>query len=415
MTQIRVNELGIFEYYEEVLRDAESELQEIASEIQAVKVNLRFNMMTKSYTRICNSIDNTKQSVENCNTKIRNLETGAEEIRNKYYNTECRIYDFVQGENLNTIEVSSNVTNMPNLQHTAGGEGMGGRGNGPDDSEIISWWSKVASLFGKQVNSELIGVFSGGMGLLSSWLKLTEKEYTSYTDVLKDFTGSLKGVTGFTSGVLKLLGDKKAAGEVGILSSVLGTVKELIGACGLSVEEQLKNSGGLITSGASLGTTIYGFAHPKYFAAVQAFKGKAALYTEKVGNIAAISAGFTMITRGIGDVISFSKDGDFTLSEFGQVALDTGIHGADSLVSGLTLGLVDIDTDFAAHTFQNNTNAVSQWIHDTGLPVEAQVALAFVSSPAVAVASAAEIAADTLSNTVENVCGLFKWVGSFWS
>lgn len=412
MSQIKVKEFKCFDNYGSAMGDAEKELLSIAGEIHSVRGSLRSSMLMKSYGSICRALDHTRQSVENCEVKVSSLEKGIESIRDSYRSAELQINDLIQGEKLETVEAES--ASEGSIGEASGGGSMGGRDEDTDASDLVSWWSKLISLIGKMSDNELIGFFSGGLNVISGWLKLMGGDYDSYLDAMKDIVGSLKGIAGFASGTLKLLGSKGGASKAGLVSAILGSVKGLIGAAQGGLDEFLIHSDQLIGSAGPLGTAIYSLLHPEYFNAVEAFCGKSGVYAEKVADVAAVTSLFTMITRGAGDVIAFSKDGNFTWGEAGQTMMDTGIVGVDSLVSGLTFGLIDIDSDSALQTFNSNIDAMSQLISDTGLPVEAQVALGLIASPAVAAASVAEVAVDTIENTAENIAGFCKWVGSWF-
>ncbi len=406
MAQISVNGFSKFDNYETMMNSAEKELRSIAGEIYSVRKNLRSGMLMKSYTSICRSIDNTKQSVENCRTKVGNLRTGAEKIETLYRNAENQLFDAIKGKSL----ITEDVQNL----------GGGGSSFDSDDSDTqdlsdsMKWWSKLLKAAGKITDGDSFGTIGSGLALFSGVLTVLGTDYTTYLEFLEDYIGTVKDAAGFSSKLLKLFDYDKAGGRIGTGSSFLGIVKEWIEGIQKSPDEALKNAGGLIDSAGDFTTGLYSLIYPEYFKTLEASKGKTGVYLEKVGNVSAVCSLFTMASMAVGDVMSFTKDGDYTWDEFVDTAWDVSFAGADSLISGLTYGVIDIDADAAIDTFQSNSKNMSQWISDTGLPLSAQVALGVVTAPAGALVSAAEVVIDTLEDTVEKAANLVSWVGSWF-
>lgn len=117
------------------------------------------------------------------------------------------------------------------------------------------------------------------------------------------------------------------------------------------------------------------------------------------GKLAAVSAIFSMVTTAIGDILKAIENGDYTVDEYGNTCLRTGITGASSLASAFTFGLIDIDTDKAMTRFQDNITLGQDWIYSVTDDTAAQVVLSIPTAVIISAGSAVEVVADTLIDT----------------
>ena len=79
----------------------------------------------------------------------------------------------------------------------------------------------------------------------------------------------------------------------------------------------------------------------------------------------AFSSLFTMGTYAAGDIMERSKDGVYDLQDYSGTLLNTGITGMGSLASGLTGGLVKVDTKRSGYIFDYTIEKTQNWIKDT--------------------------------------------------
>lgn len=137
------------------------------------------------------------------------------------------------------------------------------------------------------------------------------------------------------------------------------------------------------------------------------------------GKCEAIGAIFSMGTTAIGDIGKACEDGVYTVDDYGNTCLRTGLSGASSLASAYTFGLIDIDTDKAVNTFQDNITLAQDAIYATTDNKAAQVGLGVVSVPVVTVISVVEVVVDTVIDTGTKLVnfgnGIYSGIMSWFS
>ena len=121
------------------------------------------------------------------------------------------------------------------------------------------------------------------------------------------------------------------------------------------------------------------------------------------GKCEAIGAIFSMGTTATGDIMKACEDGNYTVDEVGDTCLRTGLSGASSLASAYTFGLIDIDTDKAVNTFQDNITLAQDTIYAITDNKVLQVGSAVIAVPIVTVVSTLEVIGDTVIDTKEKV------------
>lgn len=150
----------------------------------------------------------------------------------------------------------------------------------------------------------------------------------------------------------------------------------------------LQNANDYIESTIDFGKEI-----GKYWGLVEKGLSNQLVLQKALTNITTIA---TMGTKLAGDVLAFSNDGIFDLQDFSTTCMDIGAYGGSSLVKGLTFGLLNIDPDGAIETYSSFATGWSDFLYDTGLPLELQYTGAIVGAPVVAAASTLQIVYDTL-------------------
>lgn len=265
---------------------------------------------------------------------------------------------------------------------TASGDGGAVGSRDGSDSEK-SWAAKLKEAIdtitgGHSLISDIFNTEGGkkgreGLGLISGLAgyvdKLDKFIHSKPGDVVENGLDWGKSFSSLTSKLYNWVDAKGMADGTGLISSFLGVVLEGTKASGRTISEQLKNSGGVITAGSKLAQSIWKLSDDgKYEAWLLKNATKKEQYLSKWGkkaDLAAISSLFNMATYSVGDVIERSKDGVYDLNDYGKTLLDTGITGMGSLTSGLTGGLVKVDTKRSGYIFDYTIEKTQDWIKDT--------------------------------------------------
>ena len=255
--------------------------------------------------------------------------------------------------NIYTKDKSSEIMEL--LETLVGATGL-------SDSENVEVLGELASLF-------LDGIKAGNpehnVTALDRMLNITNIEST-WAKVLEK--------------IFKLAKMKSEASAMGVIGSAMGIESELTKVPGRSLEEQLKNSGGLISLGASLAKNIYsltdsGKEMEKFTNGFIPSQKKRYLQIE-ANKFAALQAMFSMGTYATGDIIEKAKDGIYDIQDYGNTLLATGITGMSSLVSSYTRGVVKIDTDRSLQVFDMSIKETQDIINSTGAPTPVKVVMA---------------------------------------
>ena len=236
----------------------------------------------------------------------------------------------------------------------------------------ISWLLDVDELYEKALDGnvelkELIDLFGDGMGasgdvlsLIEKWMKM--KEHSLNTG----FLNNLKTLTKiFDLGI-----DEYKALVDGTYEGFLEHVDDIIGDIGA------------ITLGVGKAAGLVGKGLTNFLKAnelITVFKGMASFVTH----------------TGVGLADAYTDDGRIDWQEIADISLDAGTHGGCALLSGVTLGLVNVDADTAIDRFKQNsddvTNIVCNNVNSLGGQIVANIAL----SPLVFVGTTAELIMET--------------------
>lgn len=259
--------------------------------------------------------------------------------------------------------------------------------------EMYSDWLDAA---GKLTDKDEYGCAGSVLSFINATSETTQKLLKGEMD-METYLKFLKESLGLT-------GDLADNSSIGILSKIAGVFSaEYKAVKSGDVGTFLQESDGVIEAAGKLGIGI-GKQLELVESGVKGIKEANSVLTS-------VTTMATMGTHLVGDVIAYSKDGEMSAQDWADTSINTGVAGGTSLIKGLTFGLVDIDGDKAVSTYKNNTDAVSDYLSTSGLPLEAQCAAGVLASPAVFLVSTAEIAADTLGKTVNTVIGGFEAVG----
>ena len=214
----------------------------------------------------------------------------------------------------------------------------------------------TAYMDGKITEKEIAGVIKGGLNLVSKGFEL--KKAKMPTEIQEKF--------GVISSKLSL-----AAKMYGAYGEIIG-IKNAV-AEGEDVGESIDKT---ICAVTDLGVSSVEYVAPDLFSS---------------GTTAGIS---TIVVMGVHLGRSMDqgmKDGKWDAEDTVETTLDTGVEGGATLVKGCTLGLVDIDVDGAKSVYKKNSEAVSNYLSTTGLPLWAQCVGDVVASPFVFLGSTQEI------------------------
>lgn len=262
-------------------------------------------------------------------------------------------------------------------------------GDDPNIGDITDWFSHLFDAISKKTGDDDAGLIGGTLGLISSIFDMFTNDNSTVDKISKSLTDFSKELTSFI-GDLFSDSNKDYATTLGLTSAILATASGLISSIGKTPEDFLKDSGGLITSGSKLAQKLY-----------EECVANGSISDAAKADVGAIAAPFTMGTRAVGNVISYSKDGCYDLNDYGNTLLNSGIAGASSLIKFATFGLVKFDVNDTANVFTRNADNASAWIHDLGLPAWAEVVTDIVASPVVAIQSVVDVVVE--NKTVQDV------------
>lgn len=263
----------------------------------------------------------------------------------------------LNSDNINTTDKSSEIMEL--LETLVGAMGLA---TGLSDS-------KSGEVFGALVSFFLDEIKAGN----------PEQNKTAL-DRMRNIANIDKAGAKVVEEILKLIKLKSEASVIGIIGSAMGIESELTKVPERSLEEQLKNSGELISLGDVLAKKIYsltdsGKEMEKFTNGLIPSQKKRYLQIE-ANKFAALKAMFSMGTYATGDIIDKAKDGVYDIQDYGNTLLTTGITGMSSLVSSYTYGAVKIDTDRSSKVFDMSIKKTQDIINSTGAPTPVKVAMA---------------------------------------
>lgn len=284
---------------------------------------------------------------------------------------------------------------------------------------------------GKISDEDSLKDMSGNLAYLSLLAKIwsgegtTEEDITDFIELMSKspdmleqvYKKELKKLEGWNEDLSKINPNSeagkfiskygKAMDWLGFGGQVLGTGGTLVDtAWGKDVSDYLLHADKVIKDGMGYKGLLMKIAEkypnkfPKWITGVPTTEiGKKNLNH----NLNAVGALFSMATTATGDVMQASKDGSYTIDEYGNICLKTGLSGASSLASAYTFGIINIDTDKAYDTFQDNITVAQDWIKTRTDNKAVQVALVVPATVVVSAVSAVEVAVDTVADTVNKV------------
>lgn len=317
--------------------------------------------------------------------------------------------NFVRPKNLVINEYHGNSTsNMLGKSIRDGAGVIGSVGSAADDSNLKN-------------TGKVLG-YVGSVEKVLSGDGTEEERIKNYADLLKKSIGieeliynsEFKKMKGWNEDLTKI-DPKSEAGKylakyadklnlAGMFGEVITTVAGLWeSSYGKSVDEFLLEFHELVDSGESVATALQKMIPKKITGDAE----------KLMGDLAAISAIFSMETTALGDIWRAMEDGVYTVDEYGNTCLRTGVTGMSSLLSAYTFGLVDIDTDEAFNTYQDNITWAQDWIRSTTDNTAAQVALSVPVSVIVAAGSTVQVAGEALIKTGGKLISFGESIGDW--
>lgn len=263
-----------------------------------------------------------------------------------------------------------------------------------DIYDVTDWIKGMLGTSGKILEKDEYGYAGATLGYITALTKAMGKAVEGEADI-QDYLKIMDkgfGVTG------KLL-DSDRLGILSSLSGLLAEGKEIPTEEGIG--KTLSGLDGVIEEAGNLSFDVGDCLGLK--------KAGLAGTAEAQKALTGIVTAFTMGTHLVGDVISYSEDGNLSAQDIADTLIDTGAAGGTSLVKGLTFGLLDIDAEGAVQTYKDNAEAVSDFLYDTGIPLEAQCVLGVVSAPVTFAVSTVEIAAETVEKPLRVLESGVNW------
>ncbi|MDO5418102.1 MAG: hypothetical protein Q4F29_12945 [Lachnospiraceae bacterium] len=336
------------------LRENGGDLQDISSQILKMsgELDVAGNLSGFSFAdkiRVSSRLNQVKNTLAHQSEQTTAISRKLEEIAGAYESTEQKLVEGMPKVTVTKPGSGQNGDGSGGSFSSGGGDGGGGGGRGDKDDKD----DNILDIIKAYLTAREKGEGDDDAGFT--------KDVISYFEDLFDFfSGDMKGYSGFadwcdlgksSSGLWKAMVDffknrdpgdyidekfGKAAMGVGVIGSLfglIGGVTEALGANGESAGQVISKWLDAAKDGTDLGKTIYDI-----FDKHEGVYTPAGIYTVIVGSA------LSVLSQGSRSVDEYLKDGKWDIMDFAGTGVDVSIAGLESLLSGLTFGVISDDT-----------------------------------------------------------------------
>lgn len=222
-------------------------------------------------------------------------------------------------------------------------------------------------------------------GVLSDILELivtaAEKEKEGVNNIWELLSFMFEGGTSVIS-LVEDLADKGNVHGFGIVKTVLSMFDDYLDFKDKGIGEILQGAGGLIAGTGKLAEEYLKYKVSEGFTSEVAKKAaKDMVKTVGDGLITPLVAFGSSCTRFVGDMIEFTKDGNYSIQDFARTLLDSGLSGGSSWIKSLTCGVVNVNVDQVGNYVVDACNSVHDYMEKNNWPTWAKIGGSILGAP----------------------------------
>lgn len=222
------------------------------------------------------------------------------------------------------------------------------------------------------------GVLSDILGLI---VTAAEKEKEGVNNIWELLSFMFEGGTSVIS-LVEDLADKGNVHGFGIVKTVLSMFDDYLDFKDKGIGEILQGAGGLIAGTGKLEEEYLKYKVSEGFTSEVAKKAaKDMVKTVGDGLITPLVAFGSSCTRFVGDMIEFTKDGNYSIQDFARTLLDSGLSGGSSWIKSLTCGVVNVNVDQVGNYVVDACNSVHDYMEKNNWPTWAKIGGSILGAP----------------------------------
>lgn len=222
------------------------------------------------------------------------------------------------------------------------------------------------------------GVLSDILGLI---VTAAEKEKEGVNNIWELLSFMFEGGTSVIS-LVEDLADKGNVHGFGIVKTVLSMFDDYLDFKDKGIGEILQGAGGLIADTGKLAEEYLKYKVSEGFTSEVAKKAaKDMVKTVGDGLITPLVAFGSSCTRFVGDMIEFTKDGNYSIQDFARTLLDSGLSGGSSWIKSLTCGVVNVNVDQVGNYVVDACNSVHDYMEKNNWPTWAKIGGSILGAP----------------------------------
>lgn len=222
------------------------------------------------------------------------------------------------------------------------------------------------------------GVLSDILGLI---VTAAEKEKEGVNNIWELLSFMFEGGTSVIS-LVEDLADKGNVHGFGIVKTVLSMFDDYLDFKDKGIGEILQGAGGLIAGTGKLAEEYLKYKVSEGFTSEVAKKAaKDMVKTVGDGLITPLVAFGSSCTRFVGDMIEFTKDGNYSIQDFARTLLDSGLSGGSSWIKSLTCGVVNVNVDQVGNYVVDACNSVHDYMEKNNWPTWAKIGGSILGAP----------------------------------
>ena len=222
------------------------------------------------------------------------------------------------------------------------------------------------------------GVLSDILGLI---VTAAEKKKEGVNNIWELLSFMFEGGTSVIS-LVEDLADKGNVHGFGIVKTVLSMFDDYLDFKDKGIGEILQGAGGLIAGTGKLAEEYLKYKVSEGFTSEVAKKAaKDMVKTVGDGLITPLVAFGSSCTRFVGDMIEFTKDGNYSIQDFARTLLDSGLSGGSSWIKSLTCGVVNVNVDQVGNYVVDACNSVHDYMEKNNWPTWAKIGGSILGAP----------------------------------
>ena len=181
--------------------------------------------------------------------------------------------------------------------------------------------------------------------------------------------------------------DKGNVHGFGIVKTILSMLDDFLDFKDKGIGEILQGTGGLISGTGKLAeeylkyNMIQQIVNEGFSSEFAKKAAKDMVKTVGDGLITPLVAFGSSCTRFVGDMIEFTKDGNYSIQDFARTLLDSGLSGGSSWIKSLTCGVVNVNVDQVGNYVVDACNSVHDYMEKNNWPTWAKIGGSILGAP----------------------------------